>query len=241
MSTWNQPISTHWKSLSKWQATGLIVAGLVLELPVRWIVRPDIPYMYPGNPWFNLPLRIFIELAFILIMIPLALGMKVRLRALSLTWRRWTKWEWVAFAVVGAIELTIVVLVAGHRWPTLWAAGVIDRALLWAFAEFLFGFNQESSFRGILMTGLLRLTGPFWATVLNTLVFLIGPIHGPGLLALVSKNPEGAAWMFAGIVMTGLFFSWLRYRTDNLILCGALHGLVNGFLNGAAFARRAYL
>jgi membrane protease YdiL (CAAX protease family) len=47
--------------------------------------------------------------------------------------------------------------------------------------------------------------------------------------------------MFAGVVATGLFFSWLRYRSDNIILCGVLHGLVNGFLNGAAFARRAYL
>lgn len=241
MNTWNQPISTHWKSLSKRQAAVLVVAGLVLELPVRWIVRPDIPFMYPGNLWFNLPLRIFIELGFIFIMIPLAFGMKIPLRALSVTWRRWTKWEWIAFALVGAIELAVVILVAGRRWPALFAAGVFGRALLWAFAEFLFGFNQESGFRGILMTGLLRLTGPLWATILNTLVFLVGPIHGPGLLALMSKNPAGAAWMLAGIVMTGLFFSWLRYRTDNIILCGALHGVVNGFLNGAAFARRAYL
>ena len=235
------PISTDWKSLTKVQASVLVLAGLLLELPVRWIVRPDIPYMMPGNPWFILPLRISIELAFVLIMVPLAWAIKSPLKALALTWRRWTRWEWIAFAIVGAIELTIVILVAGERWPKLLAAGVIGRALLWACGEFLFGFNQESVFRGILMSGLLRLTGPIWATLLNTIVFLVGPIHGPGLLMLAEKNPSGAVWMLSGVIMTGLFFSWLRYRTDNIILCGTLHGLVNGFLNGAAFARRAYL
>ncbi len=228
-------------SLTKWQAGVLVLVGLVIELPIRWIVRPDIPYMFPGNPWFNLPLRTFIEVGFVFALIPLAWAMKISLPTLGLVFRRWTRWEWIAFAVVGVIELTIVILVAGERWPKLYAAGVIGRSLLWAFAEFFFGVNQETSFRGILMTGLLRFVGPFWATILNTVVFLVGPIHGPGLIALAARNPSGAAWMCLGVVMTGLFFSWLRYRSDNIVLCGALHGLVNGFLNGAAFARRAYL
>ncbi len=234
-------ISQNWNSISKRQAIILILVGLLLELPVRWIVRPDIPYMYPGNPWFNLPLRIFIEIGFVLLLFPLAWSMKISMPVLGIAWRRWTRWEWVAFAVVGTIEMIIVIMVAGERWPKLFEAGVLGGALLWAFVEFFFGFNQESSFRGILMTGIMRFTSPIWATILNTLVFLVGPIHGPGLLSLAAKNPTGAAWMLAGIVMTGLFFSWLRYRTDNLILCGTLHGIVNGFLNGAAFARRAYL
>lgn len=91
------------------------------------------------------------------------------------------------------------------------------------------------------MSGLLRFTGPWWASISNTLVFLIGPLHGPGLWKMLDSNPTGAIWLLAGVVATGLFFSWLRYRTDNVVLCGVLHGLVNGFLNGAGFARRAYL
>jgi membrane protease YdiL (CAAX protease family) len=167
--------------------------------------------------------------------------MKISYPALGIPRRAWTRWEWITFAVVGVIELTIVISVAGQRWPKLFAAGVLGRALLWAFAEFFFGFNQEFVFRGVMMSGLLRFVTPLWATLLNTLLFLIGPLHGPGLLALAGKNPNAAAWLFAGIVATGLFFSWLRYRSDNVILCGVLHGLVNGFRNGAAFARRAYL
>jgi membrane protease YdiL (CAAX protease family) len=58
---------------------------------------------------------------------------------------------------------------------------------------------------------------------------------------MLPTNPQGAAWMLAGVLATGLFFSWLRYRSDNLVLCGVLHGIVNGFLNGAGLAGRAYL
>ncbi len=124
----------------------------------------------------------------------IAWSLKIPLPLLGIARRRWTRWEWIAFAIVGAIELFIVILVAGQRWPKLVAVGVIGRALLWAFAEFFFGVNQESSYRGILITGLMRVAGPFWATVLNTVLFLVGSIHGPGLLALGSTNPSGAAF-----------------------------------------------
>jgi membrane protease YdiL (CAAX protease family) len=91
------------------------------------------------------------------------------------------------------------------------------------------------------MSGLMRLTTPASAIVLNTLVFVAGPLHGPGLWRMLPRDPTGATWMLAGVVATGLFFSWLRYRTDNVVLCGVLHGLVNGFLNGAGLATRAFL
>jgi membrane protease YdiL (CAAX protease family) len=241
MGLFRPPISTHWKSLPAWQAWMLVLFGVVLELPVRWMVRPDIPYMVPGNPWFNLPLRIAIEAGFVLIPLLIFWGLRIPLPAIGVPRRPWSRWEWAAFGIVGAIELFIVILIAGHRWPTLYAAGVLGRALLWTLGEFFFGFNQEFVFRGILMTGLLRLTKPGWAIFLNTLLFLIGPLHGPGLLKLAEKNLFAAIGMLAGVVATGLFFSWLRYRSDNVLLCGVLHGLVNGFLNGAGFARRAYL
>lgn len=235
------PISQGWRKLRPWQAWGLVAVGLVLELPVRWVVRPDMPFLRPGNPWFDLPLRITIELGFVVAVIIVAAVMRIQPSSWGVTLRRWTRWEWIAFAVVGAIELTVVILVAGGRWPRLAGAGVLAPALGWAFGEFWFGFNQEWVFRGPLMSGLLKLTAPTWAIVLNTVVFLVGPLHGPGLLRMLPSNPMGAVWMFAGVVATGLFFSWLRYRTDNLILCGVLHGIVNAFLNGAALAGRAYL
>jgi hypothetical protein len=186
-------ISAHWQLLRTQQAWALVVVGLVLELPVRWVVRPDIPYMVPGSPWFNLPLRIGVELGFVLAVVAVAWAMKMRLPQLGIPLRRWTRWEWVAFAVVGTIELVVVIAIAGQRWPRLFAAGVMGRGLLWATAEYLFGFNQEFVFRGALMTGLLRLGAYWWALFLNTLVFLVGPLHGPGLWHMAPTSP-GSPW-----------------------------------------------
>lgn len=237
----SKPITEHWKTLQAWQAWGLIAAGLLLELPVRWVIRPDMPYLRPGNPWFNLPLRIAVEIGLVLAVLIVGALLRVRPSQFGAVFRRWTRWEWIAFLVVGSIELAVVISVAGGRWPRLAHAGVLGGGLAWAFGEFWFGFNQEFVFRGPLMSGLMRLSTPLWAILLNTVVFLVGPLHGPGLLRMFPTNPGGAAGMLAGVVATGLFFSWLRYRTDNLVLCGVLHGIVNGFLNGAALAGRAYL
>jgi membrane protease YdiL (CAAX protease family) len=223
------------------QAWLLVAAGLVLEGPIRWLVRPDMGHLVAGSLWFNLPLRLGIEAGFVACLLLAATIAGVRVSALGVLKRRWTRWEWIAFAIVGGIEMTIVVSVAGGRWPHLLAAGVLGKALLWATGEFLFGFNQESGFRGIMMSGLLRLTGPVRATLLNTLVFTVGPLHGPALLRSWQRDPESAMWWSAGVIMTGLFFSWLRYRTDNVILAGTLHGVVNGFLNGSGLATRGYL
>ncbi len=233
------PISSHWQSLTTKQARILIVAALLLEIPIRWIVRPDIPFMLPGNFWFNLPLRIAVEAGMVLMLVIVAYLARVPLKSTGLFWRRWTRWEIFAFGIVGSIQLMIVILVAGERWPRIFAAGLVWQGLTWAFSEFLFGFNQETGFRGLLMTGLLRLKGFYPAVLINTFFFLVGPIHGPGLVGLFQRNLEGALWMMAGIIMTGLFFSWLRYRAENMILIGILHGMVNGFLNGAAFTLRA--
>lgn len=236
-----QPITERWKTLRPWQAWGLIALGLILEGPVRWVIRPDMPYLRPGNPWFNLPLRIALEIGLVLVVLVAGAALRVRPSQFGAVLRKWTRWEWFAFLIVGGIELAVVTMVAGGRWPRLAEAGVLRGALAWAFGEFWFGFNQEFTFRGPLMSGLLRLSSPSLAIVLNTALFLAGPLHGPGLLRMLPGNPEGAAGMLAGVVATGLFFSWLRYRTDNLLLCSILHGIVNGFLNGAGLAGRAYL
>lgn len=237
----SKPITAHWKTLQPWQAWSLVGVGLILELPVRWVIRPDMPYLRPENPWFNLPLRIGLEIGLVVAVLIAGALLRVRPPQFGAVLRRWTRSEWVAFLIVGSIEMTVVISVAGGRWLRLSEAGVLAGGLGWAFGEFWFGFNQEFVFRGPLMSGLMRLFTPFIATLLNTGVFLVGPLHGPGLLRMLPDNPEGAAWMLAGVVATGLFFSWLRFRTDNLVLCGVLHGIVNGFLNGAGLAGRAYL
>ena len=218
----------------------LVVAGLVLEVPVRWVVRPHVHDLVPGNPWFDLPLRLGIEAGFVLFMLVVAFVGKIPLPAMGIPFRKWTRWEWGALGIVGAIQLAVVVSIAGARWPQIFSAGLAGQGLAWALGEFLFGVNQETGFRGLLMTGILKLKGFAWATILNTLLFWIGPLHGGAhLLVHIERNPVGFAWLSAGVIVSSLFFSWLRYRTDNVILAGILHGIVNGFLNGATLVLRA--
>ncbi|MEK6571896.1 MAG: CPBP family intramembrane glutamic endopeptidase [Bacteroidota bacterium] len=233
------PISMHWASLNLRQAWMLVISALALELPIRWIVRPDMASLIPGNPWFNLPLRIAIETGMILVFIAVPLLTKAPLPAVGIPRRRWTRWEWGALAIIGGVELVVVIILAGNRWPRIWAGGLMGEGLLWAFSEFLFGCNQETGFRGMMMTGWLRIAGWKWAFALNTLLFLIGPLHGPGLVEWIGKNPIAAAGYAVGVIVHGVAFSWLRHRTDNVILCAVLHGIINGFMNGSGLTLRA--
>ncbi len=234
------PISTNWQNLTLKQAWILLIAGLILELPIRWIVRPDMLHLYPDTFWFNLPLRLAIEIGFVLYVLAVAWIAKIKLPFIGVPFRRWTKWEWIALAIVGTIEMIVVISIAGHRWPKIFASGWGAEGVGRMIEEFFFGFNQEAGFRCLMMTGLLRLKGFYWATAINTLLFLIGPLHGPGLIEISGRNLAGAIFEMLGIVVTGLFFSWLRYRSDNSLLVCILHGIVNGFLNGSGLTLRAH-
>lgn len=234
------PISKYWESLTIRQAWILLIAGLVLEIPVRWIVRPDMPDLIPGNPWFNLPLRLIIEAGMIGAFVGIPLVMRLSLKTVGIPQRRWTRWEWVALAIVGLGELLVVVIISGSRWPRLWSAGLMGEGLIWSFSEFMFGFNQETGFRGLIMTGMLRIKGWKWAFAISTLLFLIGPLHGPGILGWISSNPGAAIGYTVGVIVNGLAFAWIRYRTDNVILVAILHGIINGFMNGSGLVLRAH-
>jgi membrane protease YdiL (CAAX protease family) len=234
------PISKNWDSLTLKQGWILLITGVVLELPVRWIVRPDMHDLLPGNFWFNLPLRLFIESGMIALFIGLPLMMRRPLKTVGIPQRRWTRWEWAALAIVGFGELIVVIIFAGSRWPRIWSTGLMGEGLIWAFSEFMFGFNQETGFRGIMMTGLLRIRGWKWAFAINTLLFLISPLHGPGILGWLGSNPGAAIGYMAGVIVNGLAFSWIRYRTDNVILVAILHGIINGFMNGSGLVLRAH-
>jgi membrane protease YdiL (CAAX protease family) len=233
------PFSTHWNQLTVKQAWIFIIVAFVLEIPIRWLVRPGMQDLILGNFWLNLPLRLVIETLMIAVFIVTPLMLGASLKTVGIPLRRWTRWEWTAFTIIGTVILIIVVSIAGSRWPRIWTAGLIGEGLLWVFSEFMFGFNQETGFRGIMMSGLLRLKGWKFAFTINTLFFLIGPLHGPGMLEWLISNPLIAGGYIAGVIANGLGFSWIRYRTDNVILVAVLHGMINCFLNGSALVLRA--
>lgn len=239
-SSWLSPISTHWEALTPAQAWQVLGAGLALELPIRWFVRPTMEHLRPGSPWFDLPMRVGIEAAMVLLPLGLLTLARVPLPALGIPGRRWSRWEWGALALIGAGELAVVFGIAGQRWPRIWAAGLTGEGLAWASGEFMFGFNQETGFRGLIMTGLMRLVGWRQAAVWNTVLFLVGPLHGLDPISEWRQHAFALGTYALGVVACGLAFSWLRYRTDNVVLCAILHGLINGPMNGAALVLRAH-
>jgi membrane protease YdiL (CAAX protease family) len=233
------PISQHWENLNHRQAWFLFIGSLVLEIPIRWIVRPDMSALVPGSPWFNLPLRFAIEAGMVLVFVVVAFAVKAPLPSVGIPLRRWTRWEWGALAIIGLGEVIVVFLIVGDRWPRIWSRGLMGEGLLWASGEFLFGCNQETGFRGLMMSGLLRITGWRWAFVINTALFLIGPLHGQGLVGWLADAPLAATGYAIGVIVHGVAYSWLRYRSDNVVLCATLHGIINGTMNGAGLTLRA--
>jgi membrane protease YdiL (CAAX protease family) len=239
MAVFGPAISTEWTSLSRRHAAVLIAAGLVLELPIRFAVRPDASDLAPGNPWFHPWLRLAVEGTMVGLFFALPLLLRAPLPAAGIPTRRWTRWEFLALAIVGGGELLVVMVLVGHRWTRLAEGGLLMSTIPWVVGEFLFGMNQETGFRGLIMTGLLRLRGPRLAYSLNTALFLVGPLHGPGLIEWLASNPLAAMGYTCGVVVHGVAFSWIRHRSDNVVLCALLHGIINGFMNGSGFALRA--
>jgi membrane protease YdiL (CAAX protease family) len=72
------------------------------------------------------------------------------------------------------------------------------------------------------------------------LFFLIGPLHGPGLWEWFQSSPGAALGYMSGVIFHGLAYSWIRYRSDNVLLCAILHGLINGPMNSAGLVIRAH-
>jgi membrane protease YdiL (CAAX protease family) len=240
MRVLGKPISTHWRSLSGRQAWALLALGLLLEIPIRFAIRPDAGDLRPGNPWFHPELRLALEAGMVGLFFMMPLLLRASAPAVGIPRRRWTRWEWAALAIIGGGELAVVITLVGGRWVRLWEAGLIAQALPWVLGEFLFGMNQETGFRGLIMTGLLRLRGVPAAYAASILLFLVGPLHGPGLAEWIASSPGPALGYAFGVIVHGLAFSWLRHRTDNVVLCAVLHGIINGFMNGAGFALRAH-
>lgn len=234
-----KPISTNWRLMSARQAAALLACGLALEFPIRLWVRPDMSDLVPGNPWFDPWLRLSIEGGMVVAFLLIPLLLRVPLDVAGVPLRRWTRWEWFALLIIGGGELIVLVALAGSRWVRLWEAGAVAQALPWVVGEFLFGMNQETGFRGLIMTGLLRLRGARSAYVLNTLFFLVGPLHGPGLVEWLTSSPGAALGYACGVIVHGVAYSWVRHRTDNVVLCAILHGIINGLMNGPGLALRA--
>ena len=58
---------------------------------------------------------------------PLVMG--VSLKTVGIPLRRWSRWEWITFTIIGSVILIIVISFAGSRWPRIWTAGLMGEGL----------------------------------------------------------------------------------------------------------------
>ena len=83
------------------------------------------------------------------------------------------------------------------------------------------GAVQELLYRGWLQTELTRRFGALCGLLVSNTVFALGPLH----TNLLSASGVLHWWTIAAVFAVGLFFAVIYYRSGNLWIPAALHGL----------------
>jgi membrane protease YdiL (CAAX protease family) len=140
-------------------------------------------------------------------------------------WKNWNTTNKIVFFIVTPIIIIIFsyIFYAGVKLflnhSELYGIGFVI-----LFRAFLYGCYQELLYRGILQTELVKRWGFWIGTIISNLVFTFGPEH----FHFYKSNHIGFAYMFC----LGLLFSFIFYRSKNLISVGIWHGIGNIFIDG---------
>jgi uncharacterized protein len=175
----------------------------------------------------NYYISLFEQVALILILSISAIKIgKIGLNQIGIdSWKKWNKTNKIVFSIVTPIIIIIFsyIFFAGVKifmnHSELYGIGSL--ILLRAF---LYGFYQELLYRGILQTELIKRWGFWFGTIISNLVFTFGPEH----FHFYNSSHIGFAYMFC----LGLLFSFIFYRSKNLISVGIWHGIGNAFIDG---------
>jgi len=203
----------------------MIIWGLILEFPVRYFVSPD-PWIHDTSNWyFDQPSRIFVELIFVLLaLLPFFLIKRLK----KLLTVKWTKDNRI-FLFLGAIGS---ILVFGFQQleeiSLIREDSLAQYVPLWFVTGMAVGVGQELTFRGLIYTGLFEKFGVKWAVIISTLLFALGSIHSVRLYAYFTNDYIFETLLLLGIfILAGLFFAWVRVRTENIIIPAVVHGVGN--------------
>lgn len=203
----------------------IILWGLILEFPVRYFVSPD-PWIHSTSHWyFDQPSRVLIELGFVLLaLIPFFCVKELK----SLLIIKWTKNN-LLFLTIGV--LGSILLFGLQQWEDM---NVIQQNSLgkhvpiWLITGLLVGFGQELTFRGLIYTGLFKKYGMKSAVVISTLLFALGSIHSVRLYTyFVNDYIFETLLLLAIFLLAGLFFVWVRIKTNNIIIPSIIHAVGN--------------
>ena len=210
----------------------LLLLFVVLEFLLR-------PLLVAGARWLTLVDRAWWILAQVTLLVPLVGWLLtkfagVRLSQLGLyQWRSWSKTEKLYFLQVIPIAIFVFSSVFSERLLGFWARSDLPWIGLFIFLpRMIWGFYQESVYRGILQTELVRRWGTLPGILTSNLIFTFGPLHTYHF-ALAQGNPSHL-WIFAAIFGIGLFFAILYKRSGNLWMVGIMHGIGDWFIDGLA-------
>jgi membrane protease YdiL (CAAX protease family) len=211
----------------------VLLWGLLLEIPIRYLIFPDPWLREPGHWYFGQPTRALIEGGFV---VAALLPFLVLDGLAGLVEPRLDRRQ-ALFLVIGIPSA--VVLFAVMEWSevqviqgdSLWAM-----VPLWFATGLLMGIGQELTFRGLILTGLQATHGTRTAVVASMALFVLGPLHGPRMYAYATNGfASEALTLLVLFTVSGLFFTWVRTRTRHVMVPAMLHGFGNAVTWGTVF------
>lgn len=210
----------------------MLIAFAVLEGPVRMLMATD-PWLVDGSHWyFDQPLRLALEVAFVLV----AGGVLWRAGHGPLLFHRLNRAHIVPLVIWCGLIAALFTLARFDEMAPLAQASVIGAALLWFVTGVFIGIGQELTFRGLLFTGLGAYLSRPWTWAVSIFVFVIAPLHSYRMGVYWLDGQEGrAAVLGVAYLIAGVLFTWLRARTQSLIVPAIIHGLANALTFAVTF------
>ena len=210
----------------------LLIAIVVLEGPVRMLMATD-PWLVDGDHWYFVqPLRLMLEIAFVL-----AAGSALwRAGYGRLMFHRLERRHWIPLLVFGGLIIALFAFGRTEVWTPLVVPGVIGGAILWFMTGMFIGIGQELTFRGLLFTSLGAYLSRPWVWAVSIVVFAVAPLHSYRMVIFALDGREGrAAFLALVYIIAGVLFTWLRARTQSLLVPALIHALVNGLTFAVTF------
>ncbi|PHR44770.1 MAG: hypothetical protein COA32_14225 [Fluviicola sp.] len=203
----------------------IILWGLILEYPFRYFVSPD-PWIHSSSNWyFDQPDRVLVELGFVLLALLPFFWVKELKNLLIIKWTK-NNLLFLSFGVLGSI-----IVFGLQQWEEIeiiQQKNLGQYVPLWLLTGLVVGFAQELTFRGLIYTGIFKKYGIKTAVVISTLCFALGSIHSVRLYAyFINDYILEALLLLVIFILAGLFFVWVRIKTNNIIIPAIIHGVGN--------------
>lgn len=218
--------------------TLIIIWGLILEFPVRYIVSPD-PWIHGADHWyFGQPSRILIETGFVLLAILPFFWFKELKSLLSIKWTK-NNVLYLSLGVIGSV--LIFTLQEWREISTILSGNFMQYIPVWFITGFFIGIGQELTFRGLIYTGIDKSYGPKSAIIISTLCFAFGSIHSVRMYAyLINGFIFETLLLLVIFILAGCFFVWVRIKTNNIIIPSIIHGIGNAITWSAFVIAKLY-